>query len=445
MTCKRWRLAAATFAVLAATSLAVADPPEPRIEMACEKLPPAREAATPTQIKAYSVADLVSAAPLGGSAPAPNGATCTCEHLLITAIQRFIAPGAWCDQGGAGTIDFHPLTMALVVNQTPAVQEQVAEFLETLRKFQPAEYTVQMRLGKGCSNDVQALPRLTLLDHQTARVFCAEKAMAGGEVKSPGKGGSAVEVCVMSIDKGRLGLSLDVQVGKDDGKTEHVRAVREVKEGETFKLPVGVPGAGEQQKWVEVVVKKASEEAEHPATCAAETAPAKPTCAAEQPLDGMTLPSGCYLQHPPQYFPPPLPLPREATGVVQAKHEVKVKAPAKAKASATLQMPGGVELSVRTAGKRVIIKGPTAEAWADRVVFEHGGDSVVLEGNVRLKYSKDGAQGSLHASKVRLRSDGLIDLNPETPPPTPLQSPPPTSWGDRPSHLTPERVNGGIQ
>src|SRR5262249_45297660 len=58
-----------------------------------------------------------------------------CFHgALIKLITATIAPHSWCDAGSAGTIEFCPLGMSLVVNQTPDVQEQIAGFLENLRR-----------------------------------------------------------------------------------------------------------------------------------------------------------------------------------------------------------------------------------------------------------------------------------------------------------------------
>ena len=55
-----------------------------------------------------------------GSAPQTH------EDMLIKLITSTIQPRSWAEQGGPGTIDSFPLTMALVINQTPDIQEQVA-------------------------------------------------------------------------------------------------------------------------------------------------------------------------------------------------------------------------------------------------------------------------------------------------------------------------------
>jgi RNA polymerase sigma factor (sigma-70 family) len=54
---------------------------------------------------------------------------------LINLIVKLIAPESWAERGGRGTVDFHPLTNALVVNQTAAVQDQVRALLSILHRL----------------------------------------------------------------------------------------------------------------------------------------------------------------------------------------------------------------------------------------------------------------------------------------------------------------------
>jgi type II secretory pathway component GspD/PulD (secretin) len=69
----------------------------------------------------------------------------TIEDLLIKLITMTIKPETWSDMGGPGTIEYYPLGMALVINQTPDIQEQVAELLQALRRLQDMEVTVEIR------------------------------------------------------------------------------------------------------------------------------------------------------------------------------------------------------------------------------------------------------------------------------------------------------------
>src|SRR5206468_1871383 len=45
----------------------------------------------------------------------------TIEDLLINLITNTVAPNSWSSVGGPGTIQYYPLGMALVVNQTQEV------------------------------------------------------------------------------------------------------------------------------------------------------------------------------------------------------------------------------------------------------------------------------------------------------------------------------------
>ena len=80
--------------------------------------------------RVYQVTDLV----VSTSSREPK----TAEDKLIQLIVDLIEPQSWGGRNGAGTIDFHPLTNALVVNQTPDVQDQIADFLAFLRRLDDA-------------------------------------------------------------------------------------------------------------------------------------------------------------------------------------------------------------------------------------------------------------------------------------------------------------------
>jgi general secretion pathway protein D len=104
--------------------------------------------------RVYAVADLIvpleSAAPAvkagAGLAPRPPcQSPVTLEDNLIRLITRSVEPVSWSDSGGAGTIDYYPLGMALVVRQTPAAHEQVADLLDALRRLFDVEVAVELR------------------------------------------------------------------------------------------------------------------------------------------------------------------------------------------------------------------------------------------------------------------------------------------------------------
>lgn len=70
----------------------------------------------------------------------------TIEDQLIKLITNTVAPTSWSDVGGPGTIDYFPLGMALVINQTLDVQEQVQELLDALRRLQDLQISVEVRM-----------------------------------------------------------------------------------------------------------------------------------------------------------------------------------------------------------------------------------------------------------------------------------------------------------
>jgi RNA polymerase sigma factor (sigma-70 family) len=78
--------------------------------------------------KTYQVADVIS--PKKGKR---NGKTK--EDALISLITTSIEPSTWSRQGGRGTIEYYPLGKAIVVSQTPDIQERIAEFLISVREL----------------------------------------------------------------------------------------------------------------------------------------------------------------------------------------------------------------------------------------------------------------------------------------------------------------------
>jgi type II secretory pathway component GspD/PulD (secretin) len=82
---------------------------------------------------------------LAGNPPKPVPGQ-TLEELLMRLIRSTIAPDSWSDVGGKGTIQYFPLGMALVVNQTQDIQEQIVDLLQALRRLQDLEVAIELRL-----------------------------------------------------------------------------------------------------------------------------------------------------------------------------------------------------------------------------------------------------------------------------------------------------------
>jgi type II secretory pathway component GspD/PulD (secretin) len=69
----------------------------------------------------------------------------TIQDELISLIKNSIAPTSWDSSGGPATIDYYPLSGALVVNQTPDIQEQIQDLLAALRRLQDQEVAIEVR------------------------------------------------------------------------------------------------------------------------------------------------------------------------------------------------------------------------------------------------------------------------------------------------------------
>lgn len=82
-----------------------------------------------------------------GYSPLPKGIKHTgLEDLLVDLIKSTIQPTSWKDMGGPGTIQYFPMGMALVINQTQEVQGDVEDLLKALRRLLDMEISIEMRL-----------------------------------------------------------------------------------------------------------------------------------------------------------------------------------------------------------------------------------------------------------------------------------------------------------
>jgi hypothetical protein len=212
----------------------------------------------------YSVADLVI--PLNQP---PRKAAKTQEVELMKLLTCTVCPSSWAASGGPGTVDYFPLTMTLVVNQTGEVQQQVADLLAALRRAQDNEVTVEVRFltvsaetmeqlgvkekegatpGMTVLDDTQvqlllerlqgdrrasvmAMPKLTMFNGQQAMVDLTEKQTFVVGVDFEDKGGKQVpqpktrtvatgmQVSVLptlSPDRGTVTMHLGIHVGRAD-------------------------------------------------------------------------------------------------------------------------------------------------------------------------------------------------------------------------------------
>ncbi len=104
--------------------------------------------------------------------PARNAKTPNRGELaekLIQLITGTVAKDSWEPAGGRGSIQYFPLGMALVVNQTKEVQEEIMLLLTALRRVQDVQITVEVRFIEVPSKTAERL-LMVMKDHgQPAR------------------------------------------------------------------------------------------------------------------------------------------------------------------------------------------------------------------------------------------------------------------------------------
>jgi type II secretory pathway component GspD/PulD (secretin) len=85
--------------------------------------------------------------PMEGGAMSNTGpASGTLEKELIRLITSTIKPDTWESRGGEGSIEYFPLGMVMVINQSPEVIEEVERLLESLRRLQDLEVSIEVKV-----------------------------------------------------------------------------------------------------------------------------------------------------------------------------------------------------------------------------------------------------------------------------------------------------------
>lgn len=70
----------------------------------------------------------------------------TKENCLMELIRSRVAPASWQENGGQGGMQFFPLGMSLVIDQTPEVHQEIQAVLSSLRQVLDVEVAVEVRL-----------------------------------------------------------------------------------------------------------------------------------------------------------------------------------------------------------------------------------------------------------------------------------------------------------
>jgi hypothetical protein len=102
----------------------------------------------------YAVADLVVV-------PAPKPDRKADPQPLIDHLQRSVAAQSWDGRGGDGTMRFYEQNLALVVRQTRAVHEKLADELNALRRRMDRQVVLELHVISATREDLDRfLPRL---------------------------------------------------------------------------------------------------------------------------------------------------------------------------------------------------------------------------------------------------------------------------------------------
>jgi hypothetical protein len=148
--------------------------------------------------RTYPVADLMDAdvsALLGMDVP--PWIKLNKEETLVSFVTYNVLPRSWADVGGAATIEFHAPTQSLVVNQTPAGQEEVEGLLALVRKqtrewqerkkeADPKRVTILPPSSNG--KPIRLVRTFVVLPRNDPRILAAvQKAVAQGRQNGKGK------------------------------------------------------------------------------------------------------------------------------------------------------------------------------------------------------------------------------------------------------------------
>ncbi|MFG0334179.1 MAG: hypothetical protein ACF8TS_12510, partial [Maioricimonas sp. JB049] len=85
--------------------------------------------------------------PTGGANPLLGGGAVSDYDFdaLSDLIQTTVAPDAWDEFGGQGSVNRHESTLSLVIRQTQKVHQEIADLLEQLRRLQDLQVTIEVR------------------------------------------------------------------------------------------------------------------------------------------------------------------------------------------------------------------------------------------------------------------------------------------------------------
>jgi hypothetical protein len=208
----------------------------------------------------------------------------TAEDVLLRVITSTIEPNSWSEVGGKGTIQYFPLGMALVINQTQDIQEQIAYLLTALRRAQAnedREYTVETRIIQKRAGDEATTqpPKATIVRGQPITInVCDCVNIRDGSIYdfagdfTSGRfarcepetvsAGITLRLKVTAAESGRIRLDANLRLSElveatRDGlqiNEKSCRIIRRVESGKPVKVVLSEDEHGEAQSWMFVTV-----------------------------------------------------------------------------------------------------------------------------------------------------------------------------------------------
>ncbi|MEN1681016.1 MAG: hypothetical protein AAGJ46_15620 [Planctomycetota bacterium] len=132
--------------------------------------------------------------PLGMGGPSPGGGVNADFDSLIDLIISTIATESWAENGG-GEAEIRPYVnnLSLVVSQTQAVHEQIADLLQQLRRLQDLQITIEVRFIRLNDSFFERIG-IDFDVNINDRTVGADDLLAGGDFETPGRSSQTLGV-----------------------------------------------------------------------------------------------------------------------------------------------------------------------------------------------------------------------------------------------------------
>jgi hypothetical protein len=359
---------------------------------------------------------------------------------------------------------------------------------------EPRTYSVELKTLEGNGDQTEAVtmcPKLMVPEGHGCMVsFDGQEAVLGKcvaacpKMQPCGHSGGVVQVQVVGEKDGEIDLDLHVQQTEIEKTSKEgmqvlshsLHVVRTVSLGKATRLVLDRSCGGTPTRWLEVRVSPGETTAMPPVRTACSDAPCCPACRMAERLpppreagceecspagidvvfdvvgevlselascffppyteeqEQITLPSGKYLQHPPQYLPVAMPCPCPQGAPIQMcaaavtermAPAIHVKVP-DGESRLEITCGGGVRMACKkmdlnladspwtlaAAEGQVRLKAPQVQACANEISTDQK-DLLILKGKVRLSYTKDGQSAAILADCIEISfTDGTLKVKP---------------------------------